>query len=376
MHVVATAGHVDHGKSTLVRALTGMEPDRWAEERRRGLTIDLGFAWTALPSGARVAFVDVPGHERFVGNMLAGVGPAPAVMFVVAADQGWRPQSAEHLAVLDAFGVQHGLLVVTRSDLADPGPARAQALARLSPTTLGAVDSVCVSGTTGAGLDQLRLALDRLVASLPAPDRQAPVRLWADRAFTIHGAGTVITGTLGAGTIQVGDDLILSPDGRRVRIRGLQTLHAPCETVAAVARVAVNIAHVPVHDVGDRCDQPNVVVITEFRCQSLLRMAIIRRMHRIMRLRVREQVDGFLDAKLYYDWPHRTLRSVSLWSDGQSIYGMGNVGEHVRASRIPGRLGIETSCGVYQLAGDWRDVLFGRYSNGRPPFKTPFGASD
>ena len=128
MQVIATAGHVDHGKSALVRALTGMEPDRWAEERRRGLTIDLGFAWMTLPGGDRVAFVDVPGHERFVPNMLAGVGPVPAVLFVVAADGGWMPQSAEHLAAIDAVGIRHGLLAVTRCDLADPGPATRQAL--------------------------------------------------------------------------------------------------------------------------------------------------------------------------------------------------------------------------------------------------------
>src|SRR4051795_3414752 len=137
MHVVATAGHVDHGKSTLVRALTGMEPDRWAEERRRGMTIDLGFAWMTLASGRRLAFVDVPGHERFVTTMLAGVGPVPAVMIVVAADEGWMPQSAEHLAAIDALGVRHGLLVVTRADLADPGPARDQAAEEIGRTRLG-----------------------------------------------------------------------------------------------------------------------------------------------------------------------------------------------------------------------------------------------
>src|SRR5712691_10845956 len=134
MHVVATAGHVDHGKSTLVRALTGMEPDRWAEERRRGMTIDLGFAWTDLPSGQTLALVDVPGHERFVGNMLAGVGAVPAVLFVVAADEGWMPQSAEHLDALHALGVAHGVLAVTRSDRGDPGPARDRALAELAAT--------------------------------------------------------------------------------------------------------------------------------------------------------------------------------------------------------------------------------------------------
>src|SRR5690349_11546304 len=168
MHVLATAGHVDHGKSTLVRALTGMEPDRWAEERRRGMTIDLGFAWTALPSGATVAFVDVPGHERFVATMLAGVGPVPAAMFVVAADEGWRAQSVEHLAALDALGVRHGLLVVTRSDLADPGPATARARAELAASSLGATEAAAVRGVTGAGRDQLRAAPDRLGAPPPA----------------------------------------------------------------------------------------------------------------------------------------------------------------------------------------------------------------
>ncbi|MBO0821902.1 MAG: 50S ribosome-binding GTPase, partial [Nocardiopsaceae bacterium] len=148
MKVIATAGHVDHGKSTLVRALTGMEPDRWAEERRRGLTIDLGYAWTSLEpagdgagAGETVAFVDVPGHERFVPNMLAGLGPVPAVLFVVAADEGWMPQSAEHLAAVDALGVTRGLLVVTRADLADPGPAEREALGRIAGTSLGEVES-------------------------------------------------------------------------------------------------------------------------------------------------------------------------------------------------------------------------------------------
>src|SRR6201984_3532379 len=131
MYVVATAGHVDHGKSTLVRALTGMEPDRWAEERRRGMTIDLGYAWMTLPSGEKLAFVDVPGHERFITNMLAGAGPVPAVLFVGAPAEGWMPQSAEHLAAIDALGVRHGVLAVTRADLADPAPALEQAALKI-----------------------------------------------------------------------------------------------------------------------------------------------------------------------------------------------------------------------------------------------------
>jgi selenocysteine-specific elongation factor len=239
MHVIATAGHVDHGKSTLVRALTGMEPDRWAEERRRGMTIDLGFAWTTLPTGRTVAFVDVPGHERFVPNMLAGVGPVPAALLVVAADEGWKPQSAEHLAALHALDVRHGLLVVTRADLADPRAARARARAELAETSLTGIETVAVSAVTGAGLDDLRAALDRLVDRLPPPDLDAPVRLWIDRAFTIKGAGTVVTGTLGAGRLRPGDELTLG--GATVRVRGLQALGRPADEVTAVARVAVNL---------------------------------------------------------------------------------------------------------------------------------------
>jgi selenocysteine-specific elongation factor len=248
MHVIATAGHVDHGKSTLVRLLTGMEPDRWAEERRRGLTIDLGFAWTDLPSGVTVAFVDVPGHERFVPNMLAGVGSVPAVLFVVAADGGWMPQSAEHLAALDALGVRHAVLAVTRADLADPAPAAARARAELAATSLGDVPAVAVNGRTGEGLDDLRAALDTLVGGLLPAKQDAPVRLWVDRSFTIRGSGTVVTGTLGAGRIRAGDALTLR--GRTVHVRGLQALGRAVSEAGAVARVAVNLRGVDRHDVG------------------------------------------------------------------------------------------------------------------------------
>jgi selenocysteine-specific elongation factor len=241
MHVVATAGHVDHGKSTLVRALTGMEPDRWAEERRRGMTIDLGYAWMTLPDGEKLAFVDVPGHERFVPNMLAGLGPVPAVLFVVAADGGWMPQSAEHLAAVDALGVRHGLLVVTRADLTDPGPATRQATAEIATTSLGAVEAVAVSAVTGAGLDRLRASLARLAASLPGADPGAPVRLWIDRSFTIRGSGTVVTGTLPAGTVRTGQELMLTPSLLPVRVRTVQALGEPAEQVTGVARVALNL---------------------------------------------------------------------------------------------------------------------------------------
>lgn len=245
MFVVATAGHVDHGKSTLVRALTGMEPDRWAEERRRGMTIDLGFAWTTLPSGGTVAFVDVPGHERFVPNMLAGVGPVPAALIVVAADEGWMPQSAEHLAALDALGVAYGLLAVTRADLADPGPATARARAEIAATSLGAVPAVAVSGLTGAGLPELRTALDGLAARVPAPAVDDPVRLWVDRSFTVRGSGTVVTGTLGGGRLRVGDELEVAGADEPVRVRGLHSLGEARPEVPAVARVAVNLRGTP-----------------------------------------------------------------------------------------------------------------------------------
>ena len=248
MQVVATAGHVDHGKSTLVRALTGMEPDRWAEERRRGMTIDLGFAWTTLDGGVEVAFVDVPGHERFVTTMLAGVGPVPAVLLVVAADEGWMPQSAEHVDALTALGVRHGLLVVTRSDLMEPELARDEARAHLAGTPLADIPAVCVSAATGDGMGTLQAALADLAASLPVPDPKADIRLWVDRAFTIRGAGTVVTGTLPAGTLRVDDELELvvaerAPD--RVTVRGLQSLGEPHGRVAGVARVAVNLRGVP-----------------------------------------------------------------------------------------------------------------------------------
>jgi selenocysteine-specific elongation factor len=241
VHVIATAGHVDHGKSTLVRALTGADPDRLSEEHRRGLSIELGYCWTTLPSREEVAFVDVPGHERFISTMLAGVGPVPAVLFVVAADDPWMPQAAEHLAALDCLRVRHGLLAVTRSDLADPGPATRQALEEIAKTSLGDIVAVAVSGRTGAGLDDLRTALADLVRTLPPARTDGDVRLWVDRRFSIKGAGTVVTGTLTGGRIATGDRLCL-PQGQRVRVRGLQTLGRTVSDVAGTARVALSLS--------------------------------------------------------------------------------------------------------------------------------------
>ncbi|MFW5468768.1 selenocysteine-specific translation elongation factor [Knoellia sp. CPCC 206435] len=246
--VLATAGHVDHGKSTLVRALTGRDPDRLGEERARGLTIELGFAWTTLPGGNEVAFVDVPGHQRFVGTMLAGLGPTPAVVFVVAADQGWQAQSTEHLAAVRALGIRDGVLVLTRCDLAEEHrqeEVAAEASRRLREAGLD-VDTVRVSATTGAGLDGLVTALEQLTQRLPAPDDDGPVRLWTDRSFSIAGAGTVVTGTLGSGTLRVGDHLTLLDHGRArdVTVRGLHSQDLPHEHVGPVSRVAVNLRRV------------------------------------------------------------------------------------------------------------------------------------
>ncbi|MDK8546021.1 selenocysteine-specific translation elongation factor [Corynebacterium pseudodiphtheriticum] len=246
MHVVATAGHVDHGKSALVRALTDMDPDRWAEEKRRGLTIDLGFVWTTLPSGTDLAFVDVPGHEKFLGNMLAGVGPAPVVIFVVAADEGWQEQSTDHRDALRALDIRHGLIALTRADRADAtrrAEVTAQVRHELAGTALADAPLVEVSAHTGEGIAQMRQVLDEVLAQVPAPDPQARVRVWIDRAFSVKGAGTVVTGTLAAGTLRVGDTLQLaSPDGTRaVEVRGLHSENTAREVLEPTSRVAVNL---------------------------------------------------------------------------------------------------------------------------------------
>jgi selenocysteine-specific elongation factor len=263
VHVIATAGHVDSGKSTLVRALTGMEPDRWEEERRRGLTIDLGYAWTTLPSGQDVAFVDVPGHERFLGNMLAGIGPAPVVCFVVAADEGWQAQSSDHRDAVAALGIEHGVVVLSRADRAS-GRRIADVLSRarteLAGTGLQDAPAVAVSAIGGTGLAELRAALDDVLAQVPAPTTAGRVRLWVDRSFTITGAGTVVTGTLAAGTIVQGDRLSLLGHfgSRAVVVRGLQSRDTSYTSVGPVSRVALNLRDVSAPDIrrGDALVTP------------------------------------------------------------------------------------------------------------------------
>ena len=264
--VVATAGHVDHGKSTLIRALTGMEPDRWAEERRRGLTIDLGFAWTTLPSGRVVAFVDVPGHQRFLGNTLAGVGPSPVVVFVVAADEGWSAQSGDHRDAIAALGISRGVVVITKTDRGAATAVQARIREELADTGLRDAPVVPVSATTGTGLDELRATLDAVLATVPEPAPTARVRLWVDRSFTITGAGNVVTGTLTAGTVTRGDHLELRRSGssRTVVVRGLESLGEPRATLGPVNRVALNLRGISAAEVrrGDTLVTPGAWLST------------------------------------------------------------------------------------------------------------------
>jgi selenocysteine-specific elongation factor len=252
LHVVATAGHVDHGKSTLVRALTGMDPDRFEEEKRRGLTIDLGFAWATLPSGRELAFVDVPGHVRFIKNMLAGVGAVDACLFVIAATEGWKPQSEEHLRILELLGIEHGLVALTKVALVEDDwldAVRTDVADRLDGTFLAAAELVDVDAPTGRGVDDLRAGLDRMLVRTPtAVDRDRP-RLWVDRAFAAKGAGTVVTGTLAGGAFAVDDDLVIEPGATPVRVRGLQNHQRPVTSVGPGHRVAANITGVGRDDI-------------------------------------------------------------------------------------------------------------------------------
>lgn len=247
LHVVATAGHVDHGKSTLIRRLTGIDPDRLEEEKRRGLTIELGFAWGSLPSGTEIGFVDVPGHERFVRTMLAGVGPVRLVLFVVAADEGWRRQSEEHLAIVDVLGVDGAVIALTKSDLVEPERLASVAedlRTRTKGTALDGAPVVPCSATTGSGLDELAAALDAMIANAPPAAQDERPRLHVDRVFTIAGAGTVVTGTLTGGALAIGDEVELLPGGIHARVRGLQTHRRRLELARPVSRVAVNLAGV------------------------------------------------------------------------------------------------------------------------------------
>jgi selenocysteine-specific elongation factor len=255
--IVGTAGHIDHGKSALVRALTGIDPDRLEEEKRRGITIDIGFANLELPSPSgepiRVGFVDVPGHERFVRNMLAGIGGIDLVLLIVAADEGVKPQTREHFDICRLLSVQRGMTVLTKSDVVDDDTlqvVKMEVADFLKGSFLDPAHSpiVAVSSKTGAGLDQLRVELARIAAEIPAKDSTAVFRLPIDRVFTMKGFGTVVTGTLISGTVSKDEQLEVHPIGKQVRVRGVQVHGSAAERAIAGQRTALNLAGVEVSD--------------------------------------------------------------------------------------------------------------------------------
>ena len=249
MRVIGTAGHVDHGKSTLIQALTGIDPDRLQEEKVRGMTIDLGFAWLRLPNGVEVSIVDVPGHERFIHNMLAGVGGIDIALLVVAADEGVMPQTREHVAILDLLGVSNAVVALTKRDLVDDewlDLIHADVEEFLSTTSLGGAPIVPCSSITGLGLDQLQQVLQELLARERTRPNTGRPRLPIDRVFTVAGFGTVVTGTLIDGELRLGQELEIQPGGLRTRVRGLQSHKKKLEVVPAGTRTAVNLGGVAV----------------------------------------------------------------------------------------------------------------------------------
>jgi selenocysteine-specific elongation factor len=267
MSCIGTAGHVDHGKSTLVTALTGIDPDRLAEEKARGMTIDLGFAWLKLPSGREVSIVDVPGHESFIHNMLAGVGGIDAALLVVAADEGVMPQTDEHLAILDLLGVRSGVVALTKCDLVDAewlDLVRDEVAERLKPTTLAGAPIVACSAVTREGLPELVSALDASLDATPGRRDLGRPRLPVDRVFSITGFGTVVTGTLLDGTLRLGQEVEILPRQLRARVRGLQEHKLAVEQIGPGNRVAVNLAGVAKRDVqrGDALAAPGYLRAT------------------------------------------------------------------------------------------------------------------
>ncbi len=243
--IIGTAGHIDHGKTSLVRALTGADTDRLKDEKARGISIDLGFAYLPAPDGGVLGFIDVPGHERFVHNMLAGATGIDFVLLVVAADDGVMPQTIEHLAIVNLLGISHGLVAITKADLVDEarlGEVRTEIANTLSATALAGAEMVAVSSATGAGIDDLR---QRLFAASQAYGRRAATgsfRLAADRSFTLQGTGTVVTGTVLSGVVSVGDQVIVSPSGLSARVRAIHAQNRPTEQGRAGDRCALNLA--------------------------------------------------------------------------------------------------------------------------------------
>lgn len=265
MRVIGTAGHVDHGKSTLVTRLTGIDPDRLAEEKARGMTIDLGFAWVDLPAVGMIGIVDVPGHIDFIENMLAGVGGIDLALFVVAADEGVMPQTREHLAILDLLHIPDGVIALTKIDLVDSEEwielVAAEVREVVSGTRLADAPIVPVSGRTGQGIDTLRDALAQRLNTLPPRTTSGVPRLPIDRVFSLSGFGTIVTGTLAGGTLSVGDEVELLPAGKRARIRGLQSFKTSVERVETGSRAAINLSGIQRHEIvrGDVLSIPGAL---------------------------------------------------------------------------------------------------------------------
>ncbi|MCB0404072.1 MAG: selenocysteine-specific translation elongation factor [Bdellovibrionales bacterium] len=246
MHVIGTTGHVDHGKSAFLRCLTGMEPDRLPAEKKTGMTIDLNFVWFDAKNGERIGIVDVPGHKKFVKNMISGVMNVEAFLFIVAADDGWMPQSEEHLEVLAAMGIRDGMILVTKSDLVDAERLKeveAEAKNRVSQRLGHPFDAYPFSAVNPANIDTIRTAIENLVAALPAVSGDAG-RLWVDRVFTPRGKGVVVTGTLREGSLSVGDEVVLYPQNIPAVVRGLQSYKQALEKAEPVSRVAVQLGKV------------------------------------------------------------------------------------------------------------------------------------
>ena len=252
-HVICTAGHVDHGKSTLINALTGIDPDRWAEEKRRGLTIDLGFAKADRKDNGFVSFIDVPGHERFLKNMLAGVGAVDGCLFVVDSTEGWKPQSEEHLRILNLLGVRKGLIALTKISLADDDLLEIVSLEikdHLKGTFLESAPIIPVDSITGVGIDSLTTELEKMLEDTPvAKDNDRP-RLWIDRVFTVKGAGTVVTGTLTGGSLKVDDEIIINPQNFVTKIRSLQSHDEQIPNIGPGSRIAINLANIDHRSIG------------------------------------------------------------------------------------------------------------------------------
>ena len=252
MYVIGTAGHVDHGKSTLVKALTDIDPDRLPEEKEREMTVDLGFAWMTLPSGREVSIVDVPGHERFIKNMLAGVGAIDLALLIVAADESVMPQTREHLAILDLLRIRRGLVVITKTDLVDEELVelvKAEVEDALEGTAFEGCPMAGVSAYTGAGIDELKAAIDAILDDTESRRDLGRPRLPVDRCFTVSGFGTVVTGTLIDGSVAVGQQIELAPSGNRARIRGLQSHKSRLDSAAPGVRLALNLSGVSRDDV-------------------------------------------------------------------------------------------------------------------------------